>query len=37
MGGEETLWRNIYRISRCIDCPNSLCGRCGAELEYKGN
>lgn len=32
MGGEETLWREAYRMSRCIDCSNSLCGRCTDDM-----
>ncbi len=32
MGGEEILWRNTYRMSHCIDCPNSLCGRCTDDM-----
>lgn len=32
MGGEETLWRESYRMSHCIDCPDSLCGRCTDDM-----
>lgn len=32
MGGEEILWRNAYRMSHCINCPNSLCGRCTDDM-----
>lgn len=32
MGGEETLWREAYRMSHCIGCPNSLCGRCTDDM-----
>lgn len=32
MGGEETLWRESYSMSHCIDCPYSLCGRCTDDM-----
>ncbi len=32
MGGEEALWHNTYRMSHCIDCPNSLCERCTNDM-----
>ena len=32
MGGEETLWRESYSMSHCIDCPYSLCGCCTDDM-----